>query len=165
MKATQLPIIINNATAGHKLQGSGVDTLFVHNWSYVTNWPYIILSRVKTRSGLFCRKPLSNDLQQYTVPLSLTRMLQNFLTFSPSYWSEEEYDELFSDHACFPWPVHDNPLPTGRIIPPVGSYSANRPTWCLSWRHWQNPKNCPPSSPAATLHGIIISNFSINLHV
>ena len=37
MKATQLPIIVNNATTGHKLQGSGVDTLFVHNWSYVTN--------------------------------------------------------------------------------------------------------------------------------
>jgi len=56
----------------------------------------------KTRSGLFCRKPLSNDLQQYTVPLSLTQMLQNFSAFSFSYWSEEEYDELFSDHVRFP---------------------------------------------------------------
>jgi hypothetical protein len=26
MKATQLPVLINNATTGHKLQGSGVDS-------------------------------------------------------------------------------------------------------------------------------------------
>jgi hypothetical protein len=33
MQATQLPILINNATTGHKLQGSSVDSLFVHNWN------------------------------------------------------------------------------------------------------------------------------------
>ena len=38
MKATQFQIIVNNATTGHKLQGSGVENLFVHNWYYVTNW-------------------------------------------------------------------------------------------------------------------------------
>ena len=48
MKATQLPIVVNNATTGHKLQGAGVDILFVHNWSYVTNWVYVMLSRVRT---------------------------------------------------------------------------------------------------------------------
>ena len=31
MKATQFQIIVNNATTGHKLQGSGVENLFVHN--------------------------------------------------------------------------------------------------------------------------------------
>jgi hypothetical protein len=30
MKATQLPVLVNNATTGHKLQGSGIDSLFVH---------------------------------------------------------------------------------------------------------------------------------------
>ena len=62
MKAKQLPIIVNNATTGHKLQGSGVDCLFVHNWSYVTNWVYVMLSWVKTLKGLFCHKKLSWDL-------------------------------------------------------------------------------------------------------
>jgi hypothetical protein len=38
MKRSQLPLLINNATTGHKLQGSGVDSLFVRNWSYVQNW-------------------------------------------------------------------------------------------------------------------------------
>ena len=64
MKAMQLPMVVNNATTGHKLQGSGVDCLFVHNWSYVTNWVYVVLSRVKTRAGLFCRKPISTDLRK-----------------------------------------------------------------------------------------------------
>ena len=54
MQATQVPILINNATTGHKLQGSSVDSLFVHNWSYVTIWVYVMLSRVRTRAGPFC---------------------------------------------------------------------------------------------------------------
>jgi hypothetical protein len=33
MNAYQLPALINNSTTGHKLQSSGVDSLF-HNWSY-----------------------------------------------------------------------------------------------------------------------------------
>jgi hypothetical protein len=28
MKSVQLPVLINNATTGHKLQGSGVEELF-----------------------------------------------------------------------------------------------------------------------------------------
>ena len=95
MKGIQLPILINNATTGHKLQGSGVDSLFVHSWSYVTNWPYVMLSRVKTREGLFCRKPLSKDLRKYAVPDSLLKMLDKFQKRSPSYWSKEQYNELF----------------------------------------------------------------------
>jgi hypothetical protein len=49
MKATQIPFLINNATTGHKLQGCGVHTLFVHNWSYVPNWVYVMLSRKKIK--------------------------------------------------------------------------------------------------------------------
>jgi hypothetical protein len=83
MKATQLPVLINNATTGHKLQGSGVDSLFVHNWSYVTNWVYVMLSRVRTHAGLFCRKELSKDLQKYAVPKALKQMLQNLPAAAP----------------------------------------------------------------------------------
>ena len=97
MRATQVPLIVNNATTGHKLQGAGVDTLFVHNWSYVTNWPYVILSRVKTRVGLFLRRPLSNDLQKYSVPDALKTMMAEFSTKAPAYWTDNEYDELFNN--------------------------------------------------------------------
>jgi hypothetical protein len=96
MKGTQLPLLINNATTGHKLQGSGVDSLFVHNWSYVQNWVYVMLSRVKTRAGLFCRKPLSRDLSKYAVPEALRRMLHNFRSKALTYWDDKEYEDLFN---------------------------------------------------------------------
>ena len=44
MKATQLPVISNQATTGHKMQGASINQLFVINWNYTTNWPYIVLS-------------------------------------------------------------------------------------------------------------------------
>ena len=46
MKATQLPVISNQATTGHKLQGASINQLFVNNWNYTTNWPYIVLSQL-----------------------------------------------------------------------------------------------------------------------
>jgi hypothetical protein len=79
MKAYQLSVLINNITTGHKLQGSGVDSLFVHNWwSYVQNWVHVMLSCVKTHAGLFCRKALSKDLTKHVVPEALQRMLHQF---------------------------------------------------------------------------------------
>jgi hypothetical protein len=95
MKVTQLPVVVNNATTGHKLQGSGVAELFVHKWSYVTNWVYVMLSRVKTHSGLYCRKPISSDLRKYAVPESLKRMILTFSDRSPTYWTEEDYEDMF----------------------------------------------------------------------
>jgi hypothetical protein len=86
MKGTQLPVVINNASTGHKLQGTGVDNLFVHDWHYQTNWPYVMLSRVKTKSGLFCRKALKKDLHKYEVPKSLQRMLNRFQHKAPNYF-------------------------------------------------------------------------------
>ena len=97
MKAVQLPVIINNATTGHKLQGSGVDNIFVHTWSYTTNWAYVMLSRVKTKKGLFMRKPLSRDLRHYAVPPALVRMLNRFRRAAPTYWSKEQYSEMFGE--------------------------------------------------------------------
>jgi hypothetical protein len=95
MKANQVPIIVNNATTGHKLQGMGVDQLFVHNWSYVTNWVYVMLSRVKTRKGLFARRPISRDLKKYAVPKALKNMLASFSKRQPTYWSDAEYEQHF----------------------------------------------------------------------
>ena len=51
MQARQLPLISNDATTGHKLQGSGVENLFVHSWKYVTNWPYVMLSHVGPKNS------------------------------------------------------------------------------------------------------------------
>ena len=95
MKATQFQIIINNATTGHKLQGSGVENLFVHNWYYVTNWVYVILSRVKKKSGLFLRKKLDKDISKYLVPTNLKRMLAKLRHKTPVYCTEDEDDDLF----------------------------------------------------------------------
>ena len=46
MKATQLPVISNQATTGHKLQGANINQLFVNNLNYTTNWPFVVLSRL-----------------------------------------------------------------------------------------------------------------------
>ena len=94
MRATQLPILLNNATTGHKLQGSGVNLLFVHNWSYVTNWVYVMLSHVKTLNGLFLRKPLDNDPSRYAVPQSYKRMIQQFQQFIPTSFTNANYIDI-----------------------------------------------------------------------
>ena len=44
MRGTQLPIICNNATTGHKLQGTSIESLFVHASNTVRNWMYVVLS-------------------------------------------------------------------------------------------------------------------------
>ena len=94
MKALQLPILINNATTGHKLQGSGVDHLFVHSWYYVQNWIYTMLSRVTSLDGLFARNRLSTDLKKYSVPKSLIKMISNFRSKKPTMFTEEEYNDI-----------------------------------------------------------------------
>ena len=58
MKGMQLPLVSNTATTGHKLQGSKVVNIFVLDWNYTTNLPYVVLSRVTTMRGLFFRKKL-----------------------------------------------------------------------------------------------------------
>ena len=96
MKATQLPVIINNATTGHKLQGSSVDSLFVHNWSYVANWVYVMLSRVRTRKGLFARCELSTNLSKYSVPEELSRMLRRMASKAPTQLDDHDYQEILN---------------------------------------------------------------------
>jgi hypothetical protein len=71
MKGTQLPVASNNATTGHTLQGSSMDSIFVNNWVYEKKWAYVVLSRVRTHKGLYLRHPLSMDLRNYAVPPKL----------------------------------------------------------------------------------------------
>ena len=59
MTAIQFPLISNNATTGHKLQGASKDAIYIARFTYgIQNWPYVVLSRVRTRRGLFLREPL-----------------------------------------------------------------------------------------------------------
>ena len=68
----QLPVNMNDATTGHKLQGMSKDELVVASWSFIPNWIYVVLSRVRTLSGLFFLKPLPLDcLEKNMVPREL----------------------------------------------------------------------------------------------
>jgi hypothetical protein len=83
MTATQFPIIINNATTGHKLQGIGVDKLFVHAWCYTKNWPYVVLSRVRTIQGLYLRQKLSTNIAKYQMDVELKSFITYFRNLLP----------------------------------------------------------------------------------
>ena len=71
----QLPININDATTAHKLQGASKQSIIVHNWVYSHGWVYTVLSRVRTRKGLFLSKKLQykNDGAYYQLPTELLR--------------------------------------------------------------------------------------------
>ena len=70
------------ATTRHKLQGPSINHLFVNNWTYTTNWPYIVLSRLQLSEGLYLHNTLSTDLTKYAMPWQLQKMIQ---------WSKKEH--------------------------------------------------------------------------
>ena len=78
MDLQQLPVVSNTATTGHKLQGSGVDHLFVSEWYNEASWIYVILSRVKTRRGLYLREELRPNIGLHKIPDSLRSKIRHF---------------------------------------------------------------------------------------
>ena len=66
-KMKQFQIISNDATTGHKLQGISKDLIVITSWptgglaAMFKNWEYVVLSRVRTISGLFLIKPIDMD--------------------------------------------------------------------------------------------------------
>jgi hypothetical protein len=78
-KMKQIQINSNDATTGHKLQGISKDLIIVSSWptgglaAMFKNWEYVVLSRVRTISGLFLIKPIemaksfkpSEELKKY----------------------------------------------------------------------------------------------------
>ena len=57
----QLPINLNDATTGHKLQGMSKDVVIITSWpkgGLFKNWEYVVLSRVRTRKGLYLFEPI-----------------------------------------------------------------------------------------------------------
>ena len=73
---TQLPLLVNNATTGHKLQGQTKRNLVISVWSKKRNWNYVALSRVTTRAGLFLVSPLPHDVD-FSISPDLTQMLHS----------------------------------------------------------------------------------------
>ena len=68
---TQFAVNSNIATTGHKLQGMSKDALIVNSWNYgFANWIYVVLSRVRTLSGLYLRTPLDMN-KSFKVPEKL----------------------------------------------------------------------------------------------
>ena len=66
-KMKQIPANSNDATTGHKLQGMSKDAIIVLSWptgslaTMFKNWEYVVLSRVRTLSGLYLVKPIDMD--------------------------------------------------------------------------------------------------------
>jgi hypothetical protein len=58
VRMTQVLMIRNLATTGHKLQGATKESIIVSDFHYAKNWIYVVLSRVKSRHGLFLRSAL-----------------------------------------------------------------------------------------------------------
>lgn len=64
---TQLPVNASDAITGHKLQGLTKDNVIVYSWQRSTNWIYVVLSRVRTLSGLYLfRKLRLSDIKPPT---------------------------------------------------------------------------------------------------
>ena len=109
MKGRQFPIISNSCTTGHKLQGCTVESILANDWYYGANWPYVVLSRVKTMAGLYIRKRLSKKLEKYEKPEAMKKMLAVFRDkiYVPSI-SDEEYEvmeKIIREDALFNVPA------------------------------------------------------------
>ena len=96
MMATQLPVISNQATTGHKLQGASINQLLVNNSNYTTNWPYIVLSRLRSSEGLYLCNKLSTDLTKYAMPWELQNMIQRLEKTAPTFWTQEQYEDFLT---------------------------------------------------------------------
>jgi hypothetical protein len=67
----RIPVNLNDASTVHKLQGVTKKSLIIHNWTNTHGWIYIVLSRVRTRNGLFLNKPLVYKPELFILPPDL----------------------------------------------------------------------------------------------
>ena len=79
---TRFPVLPNNCTTGHKLQGQTKESVFIAAWHYGRNWPYVVLSRVTKLSGLFLRTELDPN-HDFTLHPRLIRMLNHLRRQAP----------------------------------------------------------------------------------
>ena len=98
MKGHQFPLVSNSCTAGHKMQGFTVSQMIVNSWSYANNWAYVVLSRVKSMSGLYLRRPLTTYITKYKKPDGMKKMLKDFRdNILDKEFSDEVYNQLIQD--------------------------------------------------------------------
>ena len=77
-KMYQIPANSNDATTGHKLQGMSKDIIIVSSWPtgglslMFKNWEYVVLSRVRTLSGLYLVEPIEGQIIQ---PITSTQIV------------------------------------------------------------------------------------------
>ena len=81
VQLSQFPFNVANARTVHKLQGRSLENLMVSNWSYTTNWPYVVLSRVRTMTGLFLRSPIDFDKLNTKETVEMREKTKLFLNF------------------------------------------------------------------------------------
>jgi hypothetical protein len=98
MTGIQLPIISNNATTGHKLQGATVTQLLVHTATNVRNWTYVVLSRVREMKGLFLKRKLDKkNLNKYNdIPDDLTNMIKALGQRKAAQFTDDQYNSILS---------------------------------------------------------------------
>jgi len=62
VKMVQFGVNSNTTTTFHKLQGVSLNRMVIRSWSYkFPNWIYVVLSRVRTLSGLFICEKLNEN--------------------------------------------------------------------------------------------------------
>ena len=95
IKGIQFALVSNKATTGHKLQGYTAQSLVAEELHYGENWVYVLLSRVRTMSGLYLREKLSTVLSRYDMPKAMKDMLKKFReTIELPIISEDEYNKM-----------------------------------------------------------------------
>jgi hypothetical protein len=93
MSAILFPLISNNATTGHKLQGASKDAIYIACFTHgARNWPHVVLSRVRTRKGLFLREPLDPS-EHFESDLKLDAMTSRFRTLKALAQSDCIYEQ------------------------------------------------------------------------
>ena len=82
---TVLPVVLNHATTGHKLQGKSVNELVIAEWSAVKNWAYVVLSRVRTLDGLYLLNeiPRNIDFSPNTEYIAMMERLRKKILATP----------------------------------------------------------------------------------
>jgi hypothetical protein len=105
MSAIQLPLISNNATTGHKLQGSSKDAIYIAKFTHhICDWSCVMLSRVQTRRGLFPRDPL-DPLENFGSDPKLDAMTSRFRRLkAPA--QLEHHQNPSGPNQCLPCVTH-----------------------------------------------------------
>ena len=105
----QVPLIANNATTGHKLQGQTKQNLVISVWSKRKNWNYVALSRVRTREGLYLVQPLSH-FEDFSVSHELRAMLEELRDLQPveANFDMDKEEELWVNRAKTYAAAHSN---------------------------------------------------------